>query len=61
MKYRERRDQGIVAAVRIPKDIYILAMQRVHEEDLDFSKFVRRALRKELISAGILPPEPRTP
>ncbi len=52
MRYRVKR-KCVVAAVRIPEDLYIIAQRQMELEDLDFSKLVRRAIRKELAASGI--------
>lgn len=46
--------QNVVAAVRLPRDLYEAIMERVHidAEDIDFSKFVRRAIRREFENSG---------
>lgn len=48
----------IVASLRIPEDLYEAIMRRVsiNEEDLDFSKFVRRAIRREFQNSGFQKP-----
>jgi len=53
MKNNPKREI-VVAAVRIPKNLYDAIMQRVHidAEDIDFSKFVRRAIRREFEYSG---------
>jgi hypothetical protein len=56
MKYRIPK-KSIVAPLRIPEEIYILAMRRCDQEDLDFSKFARRAIRRDLERCGLLQSE----
>jgi hypothetical protein len=57
MKYKVAKNNIVVACVRLPTDLYEAIMQRVsmHEEDLDFSKFVRRAIRREMKNSGFSP------
>jgi len=52
MRYR-RPKKTVVAALRLPEDLYIRVMEEVESEDLDFSKFVRRAIRKDMKLAGM--------
>ena len=46
----------VVAAVRLPRTLYDSIMDRVHidAEDIDFSKFVRRAIRREFENSGFV-------
>jgi len=46
-----------VAAIRIPEEIYRAVMLQVVVEDLDFSKFARRAIKRELAQAGVDAPD----
>lgn len=48
------QNQIVVAAIRLPRDLYEAIMARVHidAEDIDFSKFVRRAIRREFENSG---------
>jgi len=42
----------VVVSVRLPADIHKRALKKARREDLDFSKFIRRAIRKEMVNAG---------
>jgi len=44
----------VVVPVRIPADIYAAMKVRIHAEDLSFSRYMRRALRRELQASGWL-------
>lgn len=56
MKYREK-PRTVVASLRMPEDVYEQLMRRAVEEDSDFSKLVRRAVRRELTNSGFARPE----
>jgi len=53
MKYRQKQEKFIVASLRVPENIYVHAMKVIAREDLDFSKLVRRALRRELENCSV--------
>lgn len=42
-----------VAAFRLPTELRARAKQKARAEDLTFSQLVRRALRREIVAAGI--------
>ncbi len=46
-----KSDRTVVKAVRIEDPLYQHARRRIHEEDLDFSKYVRRLIRADLAHA----------
>ena len=46
--------RSVVVPVRVPKDVYAAVMVRIHAEDLSFSRYVRRAIRKDLEQSGCL-------
>ena len=54
MKNHSQDKQIVVASLRLPKDLYQAIVGRVSmgAEDLDFSKFVRRAIRREMLNSG---------
>ena len=44
----------VFVGFRAPTDIVQTLKRRVAEEDTDLSKFIRRALRRELVASGSL-------
>lgn len=54
MKHLSQNKRIIVASLRLPEDLYQSIVGRVsmEAEDLDFSKFVRRAIRREMLNSG---------
>jgi len=53
MKRLSRNKHIVVASLRLPEDLYRSIVGRVsmEAEDLDFSKFVRRAIRREMLNS----------
>ena len=45
---------SVFVGFRAPTDIVQTLKRRVAEEDTDLSKFIRRALRRELLASGSL-------
>lgn len=41
-------NKTVIATLRLPADLYALIRERVRTEDIDFSKYVRRAIRREM-------------
>jgi len=54
MKRLPQNKRIVVASLRLPEDLYQSIVGRVsmEAEDLDFSKFVRRAIRREMLHSG---------
>lgn len=54
MKRLSQNKRIVVASLRLPKDLYqsIIGRVSIEAEDLDFSKFVRRAIRREMLNSG---------
>lgn len=54
MKRLSQKKHIVVASLRLPKELYQAIVGRVSmgAEDLDFSKFVRRAIRREMLNSG---------
>lgn len=54
MQNSAQKQRIIVASLRLPADLYgaIMARVSINAEDLDFSKFVRRAIRREIQNSG---------
>ena len=40
--------QAVTVSFRCPKDVYDAAEKQLIKEDIDFSKLVRRALKREI-------------
>lgn len=64
MKRLFRNKRIVVASLRLPEDLYqsIVGRVSIEAEDLDFSKFVRRAIRREMLNSGFpnIPKEQNT-
>jgi len=58
MKHKRAKTDVIVVSLRLPTDLYkgILARVSMDTEDLDFSKFARRAIRREFENSKALSP-----
>ena len=54
MKSLSQNKHTVVASLRLPEVLYRSIVGRVsmEAEDLDFSKFVRRAIRREMLNSG---------
>lgn len=51
IEMKRLRRKGVTVSFRCPEDIYQHAEKQIAREDIDFSKFVRRALKRELANA----------
>jgi hypothetical protein len=62
MKGKMSKNNLIVASLRLPADLHAAIMTKVsmEAEDLDFSKFVRRAIRHEFDNSKALSPVNQT-
>ena len=62
MKRLSQNKRIVVASLRLPENLYqaIVGLVSMEAEDLDFSKFVRRAIRREMLNSGFsnIPNEP---
>jgi hypothetical protein len=58
MKHKTAKKDVIVVSLRIPTDLYeaILSRVAIDTEDLDFSKFARRAIRHEFENSTAISP-----
>ena len=45
-------DRTVVKAIRIEAELHRYAKQRIKHEDLDFSKYVRRLIRADVMAAS---------
>ena len=45
-------DRTVVKAIRIEADLHRHAKRRIRSEDLDFSKYVRRLIRADVLAAS---------
>ena len=48
MKDPKKKAATVTVSFRCPRQVHLAVRERIGEEGIDFSKFVRRALRKEL-------------
>lgn len=48
---KRSKTKGVTVSFRCPEDVYKAAESQIIREDIDFSKLVRRALKRELARA----------
>lgn len=53
MSKKKNATDEIPVSFRLPARVQTVLLQKARQEDLNFSQFVRRALRRELMDAGI--------
>ncbi len=52
VKMKRQKKTAVTVSFRCPEDIYRAAEARTLADDIDFSKLLRRALKRELASAS---------
>lgn len=53
MRTKQKKNM-VIASFRLPEDLLCHLKERVEEADLDFSKFIRHAVRREINSSKFL-------
>lgn len=52
IEMKRSKRKAVTVSFRCPEDVYALAEQKILREDIDFSKLLRRALKREIESAA---------
>ena len=51
VEMKRSKRKAVTVSFRCPEDVYAAAEQQILREDIDFSKLLRRALKREIQSA----------
>lgn len=52
VKIKRTGEKAVTVSFRCPEIIYLAAERQLIKEDIDFSKLVRRALKREIAAAA---------
>jgi len=52
VEMKRQKKKAVTVSFRCPEDLFLRLTERIKEEDTDFSKLMRRAIKREMQSAA---------